>query len=349
MIRFSRNAAFSLIEMLLVLGIILVLLAIMAPVLLDKSVRTSYTVTCASNESQIFKASMVYKVDRGQDGMISLSERFDPAVWPDIFSPFVDDATEVFICPEDPSAGPGMASGPDDWWGAINNSRWVHMNEGIFHRKLSGEQLRYVIDKYGDRDGSWGKYFKGDPPDYPGYIPDGTGEFLLGVEDAGWPNEPGGDQDFNDMVVRVVPQADGTVHIYGRRWSSAKWSLYYGPDREDIFNMAGKWGFGTWEGPFVLPGGKLASYGINAALDIDSSLSGGGKIYMIDYMKTDVRPDPVGGDDCESWRSTEGRLHFARHIGWISNVLFEDGSVRQLDPDDLNPAFVDTRLRFWEP
>jgi type II secretory pathway pseudopilin PulG len=353
---------FSIIEMLLVVTIIVVLLLMLVPVLFDQSLRTAYIATCASNEQQIYKASIAFRIERGLDDRITLSERWDPGVWPDIFAPYVADSDEgistdipVFVCPEDPSAGPGRAGGPDDWWGQRGtNGPWVDMNEGVFFRKISGVQYKALVDANRDRDGSWGSYFRNE---YEGYEPDEKGEFLLGVEDAGWPNTPGGDFDFNDMVARVVPQETGEIHIYGRRWSSMRWSLFFGPDREDLFNMAGQWGFGTWEGPFTLPGGQVSSYGINAETNIDAATSTGkGKVFMMDYTKPDVLADPVSGDDWEQFRFSNaigaqgaGNLVFARHLNHTSNVVYDDGSVKQVNPEDLNPAFEDIYLTYWQP
>lgn len=350
----SRHG-FSIIEMLLVIAIIMILISLLLPSL-NQTRRAGRLAVCTSNMHQIYLAKGHRKVDVQ---MRSIPDALGADAWPEELAPFVDGDSRVYMCPEDDEGG-GSVKLADDWWAGrgprgsedpATIGSWYDMSGGPFHKKISQTQWQELTSKYGDRvDGRWGPYWRND---YTGFVDDGSGSFYLMVEDAGFPGAPGGDQDFNDVVVRIERQDNGDFHGSARQATASTFWAMLGPDRENVFRDNGHNGamhyadINNWFGPHVMEGVTLASYGLNKNVnEVDIAPD---KVLWIDYEKVSVNPDAVNGDDWNNYIDDYGEHTFARHLNHRFNVMFADGSISQEDTSGFDPAYQENREEYWEP
>ena len=68
----------------------------------------------------------------------------------------------------------------------------------------------------------------------------------------------------------------------------------------------------------------------------------GRKVLLIEY--TSLVADVVGSGADDVWHE----MMAPRHTGTL-NVLFADGSVRQMAPSAIDPTVVTNHDRFWRP
>jgi prepilin-type N-terminal cleavage/methylation domain-containing protein len=343
--------AFTLMELLVTIAIILLLVALTLPAL-RQAKRASMLAVCSSNLHQINQAYAGYKQDDATNTSVS---KLQAGAWPVLLGEYVNNEFGVFVCPEDDS--PASAGIFNKFYAALNSvtspSRLYDMQNGPLQRRLSKTQYQQLVGQYGNGDGGWWPYFApgGGYEQDGGYVDDGSGEYWLLTEDiVGGDGGPAGDKDFNDAQVHVVTQPDGTALVWALKYSGNTFWMLWGDDLQNIFSdfpNNGRLENNSPIGPVALTGGK-ASYGMNQYV---SKLGTQQKVLMIDYKRPAVQPDPaVGGDDWDAdFRDAHGRLTFARHLGYKSNVLYPDGTVRQQDPEDLNPAVQEVRERWWLP
>jgi len=95
-------AAFTLIELMVVIAIIAILVGLLVPALVSGRRRALQT-QCASNQRQLGVGMVMHVADRGTYPRIWVSST---RRWMDIVKPYVDDQLGVFMCPEDPEQIP---------------------------------------------------------------------------------------------------------------------------------------------------------------------------------------------------------------------------------------------------
>ncbi len=342
--------AFTVIELLLVVSLIILLIALVLPSL-SQSRRAARDAICKSNLHQIVQAYGSFK----QSATLSRSgEILEAPAWPLTLLDFMSDEQKTVVCPEDDQLGGGGLVG--QYWagrgsGWPNNiSGWYNMQAGPLHRKLSQTQYDELISLYGDNDGAWRGFWLpgGEYEQMGGYQDDGGTTLWLVTEDvitAG--GQPGGDKDFNDVQIKLEFQPDGSILLSSKKASGGRFWLAHTEEKENVFpnetnNGELQW---SWYGPLRLETG-VASYGMNTHVGRIE----GDKILMIDYEKTAVLPDPVLGDDWNDYRDeVTDMLTFGRHPNDRVNVLTTSGAVMARDPELLDPAFEEVRLREWEP
>jgi prepilin-type processing-associated H-X9-DG protein len=101
---------------------------------------------------------------------------------------------------------------------------------------------------------------------------------------------------------------------------------------------------GTLEPVPVTTAGVIASYGMNTA--VPDVLDTPGAVMVLDYHWMMAAPNDIWSDYPNPFNS--GVPSFARHSGRI-NTVFVDGSVRSMDPYDLDPKNSHVERTYWLP
>ena len=187
----------------------------------------------------------------------------------------------------------------------------------------------------------------------------------------------GGDADFKDIRVRVTDNGDGTydlqLHMPAVGHTN---SLVSKPDHEALLQgpcmgqtvtigeveeekEQAVGGFESVANPYrgTSTGSDSAltfvtNYGLNAQSAIFKGNSRylsdePGRVLLLDYYKPlALASDAWTGTDLDP--NQDGVPIFARH-GHRINVLFTDGAVKTLHPDEINPASVPNQLQYWGP
>jgi prepilin-type N-terminal cleavage/methylation domain-containing protein len=320
-----HRAAFTLVEMMVVLTIILVLLLILGMPLLNSAVRTGYIASCASNENQLYVAAQAYRIEHRKP--LSADQ------WQPNLLPYMQNSREVFYCPEDENP----------------------YADSLVKASLSID----VYDcEYTNYRGTLPLYEWSRPIGFGG----GTqgwkrkdireNVYELWMED-GW------NKSWNDLLLQIDESQDGQVTITyvgentgGGRCTGWRYSLLdpSGAKIEPLDDMGGnakitKSQLG--DSVTLLTDEGDGSYGINfAARSGFAGYDQGKWIMFLDYYKLQA---DVGADDWAEELTTSGTHGFARHLNGICNVLTMDGSIRQQSSFDIDPTFVEHIDTYWQP
>ncbi|MFO8011972.1 MAG: type II secretion system protein [Phycisphaerae bacterium] len=249
---------------------------------------------------------------------------------------------------------------------------YIPFEEGQYCVKLSPSQYQRAKSQglLGNADAS--NHFR-DKWD-EGYSPEGSGEDVwYCFEDYG------GDWDFKDVMVKVHDNGDGTFnmslnsghtghtnsivdvpdhrHLASVPANTNAAMLNVGEVEEEKEQAVG--GFESVANPYggTKIGGEatltfMTNYGLNAQSAITKKNSRyladePGRILLMDYYKPlALASDLWSGTDLDP--NQDGVPIFARHNHRV-NVLFTDGAVKTLHPDEINPAVPALQLQYWGP
>jgi prepilin-type processing-associated H-X9-DG protein len=357
--------AFSLAEMLIVIGIIGILIALLLPTV-TRIRQQARTTQCASNLSQIYKAELLWKAEHSSDAFGAGGD-YNAAGWMGTLSQYLAsaDATtgqvlpQVYFCPEDPRAltsfgtapntgssgtgGTGGGTGGSGTGGGGNTSAIQPQN--LF--------IRWYSDSYGTYDmpvalgprvvaknvtpTSYELWFEQEPATVNEMID--YNDLVLVLKDNG----------NGTTSISLSPMGDGSHHAAGGSALVNK-----GTNPETIIWDHNYRAGGTQPGAIIQVGGSLpsvtslgtadpggsggstgfststtiADYGLNNA--INSVMGHGDKVLGMDYLV-----DLIDSTQ-DSWTGTtwvvDGNLRFARHSKRGINMLFGDGSVKLTAP-----------------
>ena len=409
--RHPIHGGFTLLELLIVVVIIGILLALLMPTMQDVwAVADHYR--CTTNLFYLSQAITLRRNDR------AMSSKGDvrTLTWPNQLLPYLEQGALILMCPvpsvvETPAAlgegseEDGSASGSGSYWGtgpddvASNPSdaykayppltelaelkignRFSPLDATPYTLKLSEEQFQpaYAQGWFGiDNSLNYARqhvdctYRPGSNP----YV------YYLCTEDAFSSVDAGGsNQDFNDLVIRVVDKRDGTYELTGSTATSGSHSLVSKPDGQTllVFPPGGHGGLALGTGQITLgvaeeedepgpgsgPGsppappndydpasssGSKTIVSSNYAMNADNKYlpSLPAKVALLDYYRYLFHyTDDWGTRALDP--NQDGRPNFARHWGRI-NVLMIDGSIQLMEPAELNPAVPEAYLRYWAP
>jgi type II secretory pathway pseudopilin PulG len=124
-----RSPAFTLVELLVVVGIIVVLLAILLPNL-DRAMDSSTTAKCLSNFNTLGKATEMYKLQnrRTYPAHHLNGDMYGMAVWPGRLRQYAGGAAKVFNCPEMEDE---RALWDERYYGETYDSAWGGYNTSV--------------------------------------------------------------------------------------------------------------------------------------------------------------------------------------------------------------------------
>jgi len=207
-----------------------------------------------------------------------------------------------------------------------------------------------------------------------GYQKDGDGnEYWLCFEDYG------GDWDFKDIMVKVKDNGDGTYNLSLNSGHTGHTNSIVTSDEHEFLaavpkdtvdsqlsigevedmpeNYSG--GYESHANPYDVTqtsdeqsGIFVTSYAINGQPAVVKKNGRyvpdkPGKVLLMDYYKPVATTDDVwASHDLDP--NQDGVPLFARHAQRI-NVLYTDGAVRSVHPDEINPAVPTNEILYWSP
>jgi len=396
--RTTGRAAFTLPELLIVIAIIGVLAALLMPAIWHAWDAVAQH-QCARNLAHLYEAISMRRAEAAESPLSDVK----PRSWPSQVLGYLDYNRTFLVCPassaetsivqdEEPGDPAIPVDGGDDdhpWHQpytpepeapehyselselielALGGHTYVPVEEGPWVVKLSDSQAKAAQAKgylLGD-----GMRNLRDSVDTT-YRPDSNPNvYWLCFEDA---RPGGGDRDFNDTMIRVTDNQDGTYDLSISGHTAGRHTLVTRPDHELVFALPHH-GFyqdvqisvgteevapdenGIWR-PEVNPYAAQGTDGQANQAVVATNYGMPGESKYLTYRPGAIALMDYGryvahSDDC--WTDPEvdpngdGVPMFARHGGYI-NVLRTDGSVRLMRPADVNPAYPAAYRRYWLP
>ncbi len=343
----SDKRGFTLAEMLVVIAVIGLLVAILAPVL-DSALSYERYVACKSNLEKLGQAYATMYSTRRMNKLTGIGSL--GSGWPKMFQPYLSSSASVVCCPASGVEGGMEQASLDQYYNEVyigNNYQGamaLSESDSPFVWKLSQTQFNVFLNAPGH-----GKGYN-----YTGYQPDSNPSvYYYMLEDNAW--RGGGDMDFWDVnykietdginvVITVTPGYTGYTHNLTQGTGPGKKILIADTKRKHGQTVE-------------IPGKGIASYGINTVAD-QIEPGDGDKILLMDYDYITVAGSQYDetGDRAnqlnERWRpdpnDPTGPLKFARHMR-KANVLFTNGTVRLMNPDDIHPENPENCTKYWDP
>jgi prepilin-type N-terminal cleavage/methylation domain-containing protein/prepilin-type processing-associated H-X9-DG protein len=170
----------------------------------------------------------------------------------------------------------------------------------------------------------------GNLPQYdPGSNPN---VYYMLINDEG-PNS--GDADYEDAVFKVVEEPDGTATITIESKGSSAFDLDFLGYDFTVYGVEE-----TTNQSWTFEGAGNVSYGMTSQANRKGFITR--KILAFDFRTAVAHPNM--SDPGDEWAEFQA----PRHLG-KTNVVFADGSVESMFPDELDPGDENIRKTFWEP
>ena len=334
--------AFTLVELLVVIAVIALLATMMFPSL-GSVFGVARSTQCGSRLKEIGKAVKLLETQEGRTDMQAM-------FWQENVSKYLGDSKEGLICPEyahilsmrgedgnqeAPKPIPlkelvafKVVKGGGTYYEDMGKGPMVaKLSDANFHRAQADNRLN---------NSSFANNFP------RGSYEDGAEErsnpYWLCLEDHG------GDWDYKDVMVKVSYTGNGYLLEAESGGTGHTNSIVTKPDHTELQRTGSNQARGTLQPIPVATTGIIASYGMNIA--VPDTLDTPGSILVMDYHWLLASPDDHWSDYPDPENSSIPI--FARHRERL-NVLFVDGSVRMMDPHDIDPNNVYVERTYWLP
>jgi prepilin-type processing-associated H-X9-DG protein/prepilin-type N-terminal cleavage/methylation domain-containing protein len=302
-----RPAGFTIMELLVVIGIIALLISILIPTV-SKARAASRTTVCASQLHQIFQA--------GQSWALENRQPMPGSGW--MGCVIQQGGKGITKCPEGDLLIVDTGVVPEDQ---------VELTQIAAGYSVYINDTKYSIPCV---PGPWAKLENLT-----------SNSFELSFEDQA--NAGGGDMSFNNVRLKFTDNGNGSMTIEIRPSSGGYTSNLIDSSGTTVMTNIGQTAGATNVGKSFGPtpaNGSFSNYGFNInAADVYGRSD---KIYGMDYVRSVVDPalDDWKNNGPNDFPVDEtGTLAFARH-NRKANVLYADGSVKleSVSPTELNPA-----------
>ena len=352
---------FSLIELLVVIGILAMLVAIAVPVF-SRSTALANRAICANNLGKLSFGFACVRSERRLWAEELLGTT--GGNWTGLIFPYLSFSREVLICPEakahtevsrlrftkrrwgeiqwdffgmDQSLGP-FEGQPAPWDVADYNHYWE-------------EELVPTLWKLNEQDYQtwmqhssvgWG-HMENNKDWLPQYTPGGNEKrywivFEDGAAGAGlWQGANGGGHDYRDYAVHVVEKAPNTYDLTFYEFSSsdAEHGIAY-ETGEELWLAEGSGDY-AGVGPFYFSD-QPTNYGKNTY----NTARGAHEILLLDYERLLCDPD-AEADSEEAFETNVAPRHLGR-----CNVLYADQSVHAQFPEEISPRDATNYELYWK-
>ena len=318
----SARRGFSLTELLVVIGVLVSLAGLVVPVV-QRAAAISRRTKCATNLASIGQAYSLYLLDREKRTDVLRAPQ-----WSFVLREYYSQLNpEAFVCPEDLEthwSWPYVQMETSWLGGRVEpifelDPVWLERDHNDFVPKPKIWKVN--DDVYQAMLGDWS--LRQDMPAYtPGSNPN---KYWFILEDIG-------DDDFYDFDVGVEEVADGSVIITGQHWANAH-AMHHlvEPDgtRVPVLDGVGPFTYSTPQTSYAM---SSQAYRLHPGM---------AQITFLDYESKSCNIMTDIGTD-EGW----DELKAPRHLGQM-NVVFGDGSVHALWPDEINPESDNTDIAYY--
>jgi prepilin-type N-terminal cleavage/methylation domain-containing protein/prepilin-type processing-associated H-X9-DG protein len=284
-----RGRAFSLVEMLVVIGILAILISLLLPAI-GRARKQANTVTCASNLAQIHRAMMQWKAEQPYAA-------FPASGWKAAYMKYVANNAKLYLCPEEESSSPLAPSTYDFADLAIRVKRppeyWdIPLAPGpralLNNQTASSFELWFEEQKPTEND--------------PEHV------------------------DFDDLKLKITTNSDGTVTltVISTKYSTDSMYLYDVTSDKMIWDRLPN----QSTGGETLKTDNFSHYAFNQYVnEIEGDAEKIAALdYVTSTMKPDG-PSDNWSTNVTRFQDVKGRLRFARHSNQ-ANAMYGDGSVR---------------------
>jgi len=330
--------AFTLIELLVVIAIIALLVALISPGLMSVF-SVARTTECQTRLKELAKAVQQAEGDVGRD-------QIQPLLWQSTLAKYLDGTKSLMVCPEyaylmgeqSIKEEPPVPLKDLAYFKVVGGGGTYSepMGSGPWVVKLSDANYKKArADGWLGNSNSSNNFPRGN---YEDGSEKNANPYWLCLEDHG------GDADFKDVMIRVTITDAGYILECTSGTTGHKNTIHSKLDDLELAHVKRNTQFGSLPPITVGTTGIVSSYGMN--IYVPTNMDTPGSVMVMDYHLLIASSD----DDWSDHPNPENTSVpvFARHNGYM-NVLFVDGSVNMMDPDDINPDNIDVERAYWLP
>ena len=327
------RTAFTLTELLIVIAVIALLMTMAIPTI-SRAAASARSVKCQKNLASIAQAYNIFKT---REVLLDSEEVFSPSTWRTALHPIIGGQDAPYYCPEDedpeytlPVTTIRIYGYPALLYEVQLFDTHPYWLEGAHNDFLPDKPGLWRVNDDVYNGGALDRYNM--PPYTPGEDPNVSWWI---IEDQRYGDEyqyATGDQDFNDMNIRVTDLGGGIYDIEGFHGDAGYNYGIVDEEGNETRESGGK------IGPLMMEG-KGGSYGVNWMATKFNR--GHVKILVMDFPEEVVYAGSRLMSIPSNWDQQE-----IRHLGRI-NYAMTDGSVHTARPEEIDPSDADIDSQMW--